>query len=85
VRGARRIAGAWTTLRLGPGPSAIPKEVGGAASRRGINAPPATATASNSAAVTRSFRLMLFPSPADNSPRELSAKGGNGLSGRGSS
>jgi len=68
TRFARGTAGARTTLRLGPGPSAIPNDVGGEASKRGISAPPATATTSNSAAVTRSFRLMLFPSPADNFP-----------------
>jgi hypothetical protein len=38
-------------------------------SRRGINAPPATAIASNNAAITRSLALMLFLPPADNFPR----------------
>src|SRR5207249_11691995 len=40
---------------------------------------PATAIASRSAAVTRSFRLMPFPPPADNIPKGLSAEGGFGL------
>jgi len=72
VRGAPRggvgAAGACTTLRPGPGPSAIPTGAAGLASKRGISAPPATAIASRSAATTRSLRLMLFPSPADNIP-----------------
>jgi hypothetical protein len=68
LRGALGTAGAWTTLRLGPGPSAIPTGAAGLASKRGISAPPATAIASRSAAMTRSLRLMLFPSPADNIP-----------------
>jgi hypothetical protein len=61
-------AGARTTLRPGPGPTAIPTGAAGFASKRGISAPPAIATASRSAAITRSVRLMLFPSPADNIP-----------------
>src|ERR1700749_1359795 len=40
-----------------------------------MTAPPATAIASRSAATIRSFRLMLFPLPADNFPRDLSAGG----------
>lgn len=60
------IEGAWTTLRLGPGPSAIPSGADGAApSRRGITAPPATAIASRRAAITLSLPLMSSPPPAD--------------------
>jgi hypothetical protein len=69
------LAGACTTLGPGPGPSAIPKGVDGDASRRGINAPPATATTSSSPAITRSFRLMYSPSPADNLPKHYRQKG----------
>jgi hypothetical protein len=53
----------------------MPKDVGGEARRRGINAPPATATASSSAATKRSFRLMFLPSPADNFPRTIGRRG----------
>jgi hypothetical protein len=67
-RGGLGAAGACTTLRVGPGPSAIPTGAAGLASKRGMSAPPATAIASRSAAITRSLRLMLFPSPADNIP-----------------
>lgn len=75
--GGLGAAGAWTTLRLGPGPSAIPTGAAGLASKRGISAPPATAIASRSAAMTRSLRLMLFPSPADNIPeRSFRQEGG---------
>jgi hypothetical protein len=68
LRGGLGAAGACTTLRPGPGPSAIPTGAAGFASRRGMSAPPATAIASRSAATTRSLRLMLSPSPADNIP-----------------
>jgi hypothetical protein len=68
LRGGLGAAGAWTTLRPGPGPKAIPTGAAGFASRRGMSAPPATAIASRSAAMTRSLRLMLFPPPADNIP-----------------
>jgi hypothetical protein len=64
--GCWAIMGAWTTLRPGPGPSAIPSGPAGAERRRGITAPPATATARRNAAIRRSFRLMFSPSPADN-------------------
>ena len=66
--GSLGAAGAWTTLRPGPGPSAIPTGAAGFASRRGMSAPPATAIASRSVATTLSLRLMLSPSPADNIP-----------------
>jgi hypothetical protein len=62
----------------------MPEDVGGEASRRGINAPPATATASNSAATKRSFWLMFLPSPADNFPKGISAGGEIRLRARGS-
>lgn len=58
--------GVWTTLRPGSGPSALPKGAAGDASSRGIDAPPTTATASNSPAIKSSLRLMSYPSPADN-------------------
>jgi hypothetical protein len=57
-RGGFGIAGAWTTRLPGPGASAMPTGVVGDASKRGINAPPATAIASRSPATTRSLRLM---------------------------
>jgi hypothetical protein len=63
--GEAGIDGAATTLRPGPGPSAMPKGAGALASRRGIKAPPTTATASRSAATTRSLTLMSSPPPAD--------------------
>jgi hypothetical protein len=72
-RGGVEIAGACTTLRPGPGPSAIPTGFMGDASSRGISAPPATAIASRSAARTRSFRLMFFPLPPTTSLEALSA------------
>jgi diguanylate cyclase (GGDEF)-like protein len=78
-RGALEIVGACTTLRPGPGPSAMPSGLAGEASRRGINAPPATATASNNAATTHSLRLMLFPPPADNFPRGTIGRRGDSL------
>jgi hypothetical protein len=71
-RGRVAIAGACTTLRPasapGPGASATPGGPAGVERRRGIRAPPPTATASRSAATIRSLRLMLFPPPADNFP-----------------
>jgi hypothetical protein len=69
------IAGAWTTVRPGTGPSATPNGAAGEASSRGITAPPATATPSRSAATIFSLRLMLFPLPADDFPKYLSAGG----------
>ena len=78
-RGGFGIAGARTTLRPGPGPRAMPKGEDGVPSRRGISAPPATAIARRSAATTRSFRLMLFPPPADNIPRRTIGRRGDSL------
>src|SRR5215468_10239050 len=72
------------TLRPGPGPRAMPTGLAGAERRRGITAAPATATASKNAAIKRSLRLMFSPSPADNSPKELSAGRTFHLTGRGS-
>jgi hypothetical protein len=46
----------------------MPRGAEGDASRCGINALPTTATVSRSPAITRSFRLMFLPSPADNFP-----------------
>src|SRR6476646_6423598 len=43
---------------LGPGPSATPSGRAGPEKRRGINAPPATATARRNAAIARSVRFM---------------------------
>jgi hypothetical protein len=57
----------------------MPKDVGGEASRRGINAPPATATTSKSAATRRSFWLMFLPSPADNFSRGTIGRRGDWL------
>jgi hypothetical protein len=62
------IVGAWTMPGAGFSPSAMPSAVAGDASSRGNNAPPTTATTSNSPAITRSVRLMFPPSPADNFP-----------------
>lgn len=73
------MVGAWTTLRLGPGPRAMPIEVAGDASRRGITAPPATATVSNSPAIKSSFRFMLIPPPAENILRGTIGKRGDWL------
>ena len=73
------MVGAWTTLRPGPGASATPSGVAGDASRRGINAPPTTATASNSPAITSSLRLMFLPSPADNYPQGSIGRRGDWL------
>src|SRR5262249_61495782 len=59
--------GAWTTTRLGPGPSGTPRGRAGTESRRGINAAPATATASRSAAIARSSPFIVslpLPDPA---------------------
>jgi hypothetical protein len=76
-RGGFGIAGAWTTLRPGAGPSAIPRGADGDARSRGIKAPPPTATASRSAAITLSLWLMLAPPPADTiSHRDYRQQGG---------
>jgi hypothetical protein len=57
----------------------MPSDVAGEASRRGIDAPPTTATASNSPAIKSSLRLMLLPPPADNIPTGSIGKRGDWL------
>src|SRR3954447_2054909 len=57
----------------------MPRGTAGDASRRGITAPPPTAIASNSPAITNSLRLMLSPPPADNYPQGTIGRRGDSL------